>query len=62
MINRVFPAPGNGSGGATGPLNATGGRTGPLVQPVVQPVSQARSDASAAPNGLLGKIKGLFGK
>ncbi|HEY9898831.1 MAG TPA: hypothetical protein V6D00_06580 [Pantanalinema sp.] len=62
VINRVFPAPSNGGGGATGPLNAPGGRTGPLVQPVVQPVSQPVTDTSLTPSGLLGKIKGLFGK
>ncbi|MNY73369.1 hypothetical protein D3C86_2121460 [compost metagenome] len=66
MINRVFPAPNNGGGGATGPLNASPARTGPLVQPivqpVVQPVAQPQADTSATPNGLLGKLKGLFGK
>jgi hypothetical protein len=61
VINRVFPAPAPGGGGATGPLATPGGRTGPLVQPIVQPVAQPRTDVSAAPNGLLGKIKGLFG-
>ncbi|MNL66790.1 hypothetical protein D3C87_1913100 [compost metagenome] len=66
VINRVFPAPNNGGGGATGPLNASPARTGPLVQPivqpVVQPVAQPQADTSATPNGLLGKLKGLFGK
>lgn len=68
VINRVFPAP-KGGGGATGPLGAPGGRTGPLVQPVVQPIVQPVAQAAsqppatgATPSGLLGKIKGLFGK
>lgn len=59
VLNRVFPAPHNGGSGATGPLiNASPGRTGPLVQPVTQP----QADTSLNPNGLLGKLKGLFGK
>lgn len=63
VINRVFPPPHNGGGsGATGPLNLSPARTGPLVQPVVQPVSQPQADAGLTPSGLLGKIKGLFGK
>lgn len=61
VINRLFPAP-NQNKGMTGGL--AGGKTGPLVQPVVQPVIQpvAPQALSAEPGGLLGKLKGLFGK
>lgn len=62
VICRLFPAPNQQNKGMTGTLN--GGKTGPLVQPVVpavQPVAPQAS-TSAEPGGLLGKLKGLFGK
>lgn len=62
VICKLFPAPNQQNKGMTGTL--TGGKTGPLVQPVVQPAVQpvAPQSTSAEPGGLLGKLKGLFGK
>lgn len=53
VINRVFPAPNQPNKAATAPLEP---KAAPLVQPVARPA------APQEPNGLLGKIKGLFGK
>lgn len=62
VICRLFPAPNQQNKGMTGTLN--GGKTGPLVQPVVPAVQPVAPQAapSAEPGGLLGKLKGLFGK
>lgn len=66
VICRIFPAPNQQNKGMTGALS--GGKTGPLVQPVIQPVQPAiqpvmpQQGPSAEPGGLLGKLKGLFGK
>lgn len=62
VICRLFPAPNQQNKGMTGSL--TGGKTGPLVQPAIQPVIQpaAPQGPGPEPGGLLGKLKGLFGK
>lgn len=66
VICRLFPAPNQQNKGMTG--NLSGGKTGPLVQPVIQPAVQpsiqpvAPQGLGPEPGGLLGKLKGLFGK
>jgi hypothetical protein len=61
-LNHIFPAP-NPANNPTAPLGGGGPKTRPLTQPlqapVVHPVQQAPAPESG---GLLGKLKGLFGK